>query len=82
MSTKPIKVPAMGALLVGAAMAGLIAGSATPAQAGAANASLGATSTTAADVAGVPINASLAGRYCHRCRRHCRYGCRRWCRRV
>jgi hypothetical protein len=63
MSTKSTKVPTMGTLLVGAAMTCLVAGSTTPAQAGIANASLGATATTAADLVGVPINASYRADY-------------------
>ena len=68
MSTKSTKVPIVGALLFGAAMTCLVAGSTTPAQAGIADASLGATATTAADLVGVPINASY--RFDHRRHHH------------
>ena len=87
MSTKFNKVPATGALLVGAALTGLVAGSTTPAQAGFADASLGA---TADDLAGAPINASYRAdyryhRHHHRHHRHYYYGhhrrfCQRSCR--
>jgi hypothetical protein len=82
MSTNSSKPSTMGALLLGAALSGLVAGSTTPAQAGIANASLGAAATTAADIAGVPINASI--RIIERvCRRTCRSTCRRRvCRRT
>jgi hypothetical protein len=76
MSTKSSKPAAMGALLLGAALSGLVAGTTTPAQAGIANASLGAAAATAADAAGVPINAAI--RVIERkCRRTCRHACRR-----
>jgi hypothetical protein len=81
MSTNSSKPSTMGALLLGAALSGLVAGSTTPAQAGIANASLGA---AAADIAGVPINASIRiiERVCRRtCRRTCRRRvCKRTCR--
>jgi hypothetical protein len=80
MSTNSNKPSTMGALLLGAALSGLVAGSTTPAQAGIANASLGAAATTAADIAGAPINASI--RIIERkCRRTCRRRvCKRTCR--
>ena len=80
MSTTSNKPSTMGAPLLGAALSGLVAGSTTPAQAGIANASLGAAATTAADIAGVPINASI--RIIERkCRRTCRRRvCKRTCR--
>jgi hypothetical protein len=84
MSTTSSKASTMGALLLGAALSGLVAGSSTPAQAGIANASLGTSATTAADIAGVPINASIRiiERVCRRtCRRTCRRRvCKRTCR--
>jgi hypothetical protein len=77
MSTNSSKPSTMGALLLGAALSGLVAGSTTPAQAGIANASLGAVATTAADIAGVPINASIRIIERRTCRRTCRNTCRR-----
>ena len=80
MSTKSSKASTMGALLVGAALSGIVAGWATPAQAGIANPSLGTTATAAADIAGAPLNASIRiiERVCRRtCRRTCRSSCRR-----
>ena len=77
MSTKSSK--AMDGLLAGAALSGIVAGSTTPAQAGIANASLGATAATAADIAGVPINASIRIIEHPPSRRDCR---RRVCKRT
>jgi hypothetical protein len=77
MSSKSTKASTMGALLIGAAVTGLVVGSTTSAQAGIANASLGASATTAADIAGVPINASLRIVERRACRRTCRRTCRR-----
>jgi hypothetical protein len=84
MSTKSNKAPAAGALLLGAAMTCLVAGSTTPAQAGIANASLAATATTEttttteADLVGVPINASYwVGHRHHRHHHHHYYHYRR-----
>jgi len=75
MSTK--SKASMGALFVGAALSGIVAGSSTPAQAGIANASLGAAATTTANIAGAPINASIRIIERPSCRRVCRRNCRR-----
>jgi len=72
MSTKSLTMKSM---LVGAALAGLVAGTTTAAQASVA----GAGTKVVGDAGGGVVTTATLAKH-HGCRRYCRRGCRRSCR--